>query len=189
MPFPAEVSAQRKRCRKDDALFDSAVPPAPAVAPSARDPRAPNVSVSVRGTAEVEPTRTAGVVTHNREDCVSETLTNNLPGQYRSEAVGATASGTTALGRCGAKSEAVLAAAKEAAAVLKQHACREQQQRAMREAQHVEQAHRCLINGVGNSAFCHYSSNFCALMSCLLLCCCGITFVHTITLAILIELR
>lgn len=139
MPSPTEVGAQRKRCRQD-LVFDSTVPPPSGVVSSARDPQAPNVSVVVR--AEVERQRTAGVGTTDMDG--SDILSNKMPSQFRSGAVAPTSSGATALGRYESKSGAVLSAAKQAAAVLKQHVCRGQQQQALKDAQHAEQAHRYL---------------------------------------------
>ena len=134
IPLQAEVSTKRKRCRQDDGSYDSTVPSS-----SAQDLPATNVGMFVRAPTELDQSQTARVVKHS-----GETQSTSMASQSRSEALGATGLGVSALSGCGLKSGAVLAVAKQAAAVLQQHACRQEQQRADTGAQQPEQTHRCL---------------------------------------------
>lgn len=141
-----EVSPQRKRCRQDDGLDDQAVPPLSAVESSARDPRAPNVNVVMRAPTQVEHAVAAVAVTHNGDDRVSEVLSNNLASQSRSAAPATTGLDGLAAPCGGSKVGAVLSAAKQAAAVLMQHAYRREQHLANAAAEHAQQMHRYLAS-------------------------------------------
>lgn len=123
-----EVSTKRKRQDGDD----TAVPLPSTGWSSARDPQAPNVNVVVRAPAEIEPSSAAGVATNGAGDS-SEALSSDLAKNRNSGALAA---------KCGSNLGAVLVAAKQAASVLKQHACRQSQDRAKEAAQ---QAHRYVV--------------------------------------------
>lgn len=133
--LPTKVSTNRKRCRQDVEQDDIAVPLLSAGLSSARDPQAPNVNVVVRAPAEVAPLPPAAVATNSADDS-SEALSSVLAKHRHSGALAA---------RYGSNLGAVLVAAKQAAAVLKQHACSQLQQRAKEAAQNAQQTHRCLI--------------------------------------------
>ena len=145
-PFPIEADPQRKRCRQDDRLHDNKPPPPSAVASSARDPQAPSVSVVVPAATDVKQPA-AEVVTHSGNDCVSEVLPTNLASQCRSGALATTGwDDLSAPLTGGSKVVAVLVAAKQAAAVMKRHAFRQEQDRANAAAQQAQQMHRYVVS-------------------------------------------
>ena len=139
-----EVSPQHKRCRQDDQLYNKAVSLLSAVESSARDPQAPNVSVVMH--APTQDKHAAVAVTRNGDDCVSE-VSNDLVSQHCSGSVATTRLEglSTDLG-AGSKLGAVLSAAKQAAAVLRQHAFRREQHLANAAAEHAQQMHRYLMD-------------------------------------------
>ena len=155
MPVSTEVSPQRKRCRQDDGLYEQVVPPLSAVESSARDSRAPNVNVVVRAPTQVEQSVAAVAVTHNGDDRVPEVLSNNLASQNRSGALATTGLDALAapLGG-GPKAGDVLSAAKQAAAVLVQHAHRQEQHLANAAAEQAQQMHRYLASQANLTASC-----------------------------------
>lgn len=128
MLLPTEVSTKRKREDGDDL----AVPLPLGGLSSVQEVQAPDVNIVVRGPAEVEPLPPGGVATNSAVDS-SEALSSDWA-KHRHAGALAT--------KCGSNLGAVLVAAKQAAAVLKQHAYRQSQQRAKEVAQ---QAHRYLV--------------------------------------------
>lgn len=145
--LPVEIDPQRKRCRQDDRLYVNKPPPPSPVASSARDPQAPNVNVVVRAATDVKQSPAAGAVTYSGNDCVSEVLPTNLASQGGSGALATTGwDNSSAPLTGGSKVVAVLVAAKQAAAVMKRHACSQEQDRANAAAQQAQQMHRYLVS-------------------------------------------
>ena len=146
-----EASPQRKRCRQEDRLYDNALPLLSAVESSARDPQTPNVNLVVRAPTQVEHSHAAVAATHTGDGCVSEVLSINSASQGRSGTLATTsldglpAPSGEASGE-GSKVGAVLSAAKQAAAVLKQLAHRREQHLANAAAEHAQQIHRYLVS-------------------------------------------
>lgn len=138
----ADHSLHRKRCRQDSVQYDSTpLPPSSTLISSARDPKAPIINIVLRGPSGSEQSHMAGAGA-NLDHYVSETLSNNLASQCRSGVLVGSSSGPAT----SHKTALVLAAAKQAAGILKQHAQWQEQQTADNRARRAKQKHRYIFS-------------------------------------------